>query len=185
MRYWFDTEFIEDGLTIELISIGIVAEDGREYYAEVAGVDYRRADSWVYANVVAHLWSQHPGTRDHNIWVPGGVTGGWLTRKEIARSIAVFCEPSMHGKPEFWAYYADYDWVAMCQLYGRMLDLPPGWPKYCRDIKQWAHMLGNPQLPTQGKGEHHALADARWNRSAWQYLRSVPPTIDAWGTHTP
>jgi hypothetical protein len=30
MRYWLDTEFIEDGKTIDLISIGIVAEDGRE-----------------------------------------------------------------------------------------------------------------------------------------------------------
>lgn len=29
MRFWFDTEFIENGHTIDLISIGIVAEDGR------------------------------------------------------------------------------------------------------------------------------------------------------------
>src|SRR4051812_11038169 len=33
MKYFYDTEFLEDGQTIELISIGIVAEDGREYYA--------------------------------------------------------------------------------------------------------------------------------------------------------
>lgn len=33
MRYFFDTEFHEDGQTIDLISIGIVAEDGREFYA--------------------------------------------------------------------------------------------------------------------------------------------------------
>ena len=33
MRYFYDTEFLEDGETIDLISIGIVAEDGREYYA--------------------------------------------------------------------------------------------------------------------------------------------------------
>lgn len=30
MRYFLDCEFIEDGRTIDLISIGIVAEDGRE-----------------------------------------------------------------------------------------------------------------------------------------------------------
>ena len=30
MRYFYDTEFIEDGTTIELVSIGVVAEDGRE-----------------------------------------------------------------------------------------------------------------------------------------------------------
>lgn len=28
MRIWFDTEFIEDGKTIDLISIGLVREDG-------------------------------------------------------------------------------------------------------------------------------------------------------------
>ena len=32
-RYFYDCEFIEDGRTIELISIGVVAEDGREFYA--------------------------------------------------------------------------------------------------------------------------------------------------------
>jgi hypothetical protein len=28
VRYFYDTEFLEDGKTIELISIGIVCEDG-------------------------------------------------------------------------------------------------------------------------------------------------------------
>lgn len=29
MKYWYDTELIEDGKTIDLISVGMVAEDGR------------------------------------------------------------------------------------------------------------------------------------------------------------
>jgi hypothetical protein len=33
MRYFYDFEFLEDGRTIEPISVGVVAEDGREYYA--------------------------------------------------------------------------------------------------------------------------------------------------------
>lgn len=32
-----------------------------------------------------------------------------------------------------------------------------------------AKYLG-PYLPEQGKGEHHALADAHWNRSAYEFL---------------
>ncbi len=39
MRYWYDTEFIEDGKTIDLISIGIVAEDGRELYLQSVEFD--------------------------------------------------------------------------------------------------------------------------------------------------
>ena len=38
MKYFYDTEFIDDGHTINLISIGIVAEDGHEYYANVIRV---------------------------------------------------------------------------------------------------------------------------------------------------
>jgi hypothetical protein len=34
MKYWMDTEFIERPYTIDLISIGLVAEDGREFYAD-------------------------------------------------------------------------------------------------------------------------------------------------------
>lgn len=151
MRVWFDTEFIEDGRTIDLISIGAVADDGREYYAEVAECDHSRAVPWVRDNVLAHL--------------QGG--DARRSRAQIASDLRTF----MGEKPEVWAYFADYDWVALCQLYGTMMDLPKGWPMYCRDVKQLCDSLGNPKLPEQGKGEHHALADARWTREAFHFLQ--------------
>ena len=52
MRFWFDTEFIEDGHTIDLISIGVVAEDGRGFYAESSECDLSRANPWVKENVL-------------------------------------------------------------------------------------------------------------------------------------
>lgn len=151
MRYWFDTEFIEDGKTIDLISIGIVAEDGRTFYAEALECDYDRASDWVKENVLPHL-----------------VSGEYLRpRAAIAADIVEFV-----GKnPEFWGYYADYDWVVLCQLYGTMMDLPKGWPMYCRDIKQWCDSMGTPRLPKQTGTEHNALQDAQWNRQAWEFLR--------------
>ena len=151
MRFWFDTEFIEDGRTIDLLSIGIVADDGREFYCEF-DVDRRRASPWVKENVIAHLTGE---TR--------------YSREVAAKMIAEFCGE----RPEFWAYYADYDWVALCQIFGTMMDLPKGWPMYCRDVKQFCDDRGNPKLPERGKGEHHALADARWTRQAWEFLQSV------------
>lgn len=172
MRYWFDTEFFEDGKTIDLISIGIVAEDGRELYAESTDADLARVSEWVKANVVTHLWSQQANKRDANAWSRDGGAGGLLPRNHIRSDIIAFCNPDEHGKPEFWGYFADYDWVVLCQLFGAMVDLPKGWPMYCRDIKQWCDDLGNPRLPEQGKGEHHALADARWNRAAWEFLKA-------------
>ncbi len=42
MKYWIDTEFIERPCTIDLISVGLVAEDGREFYAESNEIDHRQ-----------------------------------------------------------------------------------------------------------------------------------------------
>lgn len=43
---------------------------------------------------------------------------------------------SEYPQPKFYAYFADYDWVAFCALFGKMVDLPQGFPYYCRDLKQ-------------------------------------------------
>lgn len=151
MRFWFDTEFIEDGKTIDLISIGIAAEDGREFYAQNGNCDLNRASAWVKDNVFPHL---KMGPRE------------WMPRWAIAESITEF----VGSKPEFWAYYADYDWVVLCQLYGTMMNLPKGWPMYCRDLKQLLDDRGNPRQEKQ-QDEHNALADAKWCMAVWKELQ--------------
>jgi hypothetical protein len=52
MRFFYDCEFIEDGTTIDLVSIGVVGEDGREFYAVSTEFDASRAGAWVRANVL-------------------------------------------------------------------------------------------------------------------------------------
>ncbi len=186
MRYWFDTEFIEDGRTIDPISIGIVAEDGRELYLCNKECDFSKAGDWVWKNVLYPMGiysidlpnpsdpSTSPKERETYL--------AMRSREQIRDEVLKFCGGHLGEsgsfelrpgvpKPEFWAYYADYDWVVFCQLFGTMMDLPEGFPMYCRDIKQECDRLGNPELPKQGKGEHNALADARWNKLAWEHLQ--------------
>lgn len=183
MKYFFDTEFHEykrDGVnTIELISIGIVAEDGREYYAESLDFDMSAAveNEWLNDNVIAHLWSRQPDKTPFNRWTRDGGKGGLGHNECIANGIRNF----VGEKPEFYAYYADYDWVVFCWLFGRMIDLPEGFPMYCRDLKQmlddkcdkmgiWADALKEyPGFPTQ-ENEHNALDDARWNKALFEFL---------------
>lgn len=151
MRIWFDTEFYENGRSIELISIGMVREDGETFYAEtLPAQSLCHGDDWLRKNVLPHL------------------RGTGKLRPAIAEGIKRF----VGEKPEFWAYYADYDWVALCQLYGRMIDLPKGWPMFCRDVQQWRAELGNPDMPAQAN-EHDALADALWTRDAWWRLSQM------------
>lgn len=169
MKYWYDTEFIEDGKTIDLISIGIVAEDGREYYAISTAFNPKKASDWVKENVLRHLPPRNPNPYEVSPRIREEARH-WKNRADIALELLDFCKPDIYGKPEFWGYYSAYDHVALCQLWGTMMGLPKGWPMYTRDIKQWCDQLGNPELPKQNKGEHHALADARWNRQAWEFL---------------
>lgn len=155
MRWFLDTEFAENGTTIKLISIALVSEDGGEYYRELSdGWTLDDCSEWVRVNVVSKLG--HPSYR---------------------RSRAVVADEVLEillrdGTPEIWAYFADYDWVVLCQLFGTMMDLPAGMPMFCLDIKQEMHRLGlsSEQLPEQ-LGNHIALDDARWNRRAWQAIQ--------------
>lgn len=172
LRYWFDTEFIEDGSTIDLLSIGVVCEDGREFYAESQNAPLDRASDWVVENVLPHLWHLQADKREGNLWSRDGGAGGFLPRHDIARELRRWVAEG-EGTPEFWAYYGDYDWVVLCQLFGRMIDLPEGWPMFALDVKQYAVTLGDPKLPAQTSVEHHALADAQWTHEAWAFLKSI------------
>jgi hypothetical protein len=167
VKIFYDTEFLEDGRTIDLISIGLVAEDGREYYAVSREASKRRLrrrirnHDWLMANVVPSLPKAHG---DYNLYMPER----WLfnysdpcvkPRHVIAREVRDFilADPD----PQLWAWYAAYDHVVLCQLWGPMISLPDGVPMWTNDLKQECARLGNPQMPAQESGEHNALADAR------------------------
>src|SRR5258707_10218857 len=57
VKIHYDTEFLEDGKTIDLISIGMVREDGAEYYAENSEADWDRMkkSDWLVRNVLPGL----------------------------------------------------------------------------------------------------------------------------------
>lgn len=179
MKYFFDCEFLDDGSTLDLISIGIVREDGREFYGQNMDCHFWRANDWVKQNVFPHLtnFDQEKLQPVINEVVEGGY-GDWYNRGSLVQKL---CYSRLPGKNlsvfdldqpvELWGYYAAYDHVALCQLFGAMKDLPKGMPMYTQDIKQLCNALGNPKLPEQGKGEHHALADARWNKQAYDFLQ--------------
>lgn len=153
MQYWFDTEFDEQGKNIELISIGIVAEDGREYYAINADYDNTHASTWLRQHVLNQLSTENQKPL-HTI------------RKEV---LTFFSPPPT----EIWAYFGEYDWIVLRQLIGHMLDWPQGWPLSHMNIEQLRlSKAPNLQLPIQEEGLHHALHDARWTQAAWKHLRA-------------
>lgn len=159
MNHFLDTEFNEDGQTITLISIALVCEDGRELYMVSNEFDPEACNDWVKANVLPKL--------------PDRST--WSSRIAIRQAIEDFIyESAGHGHPKFWGYYADYDWVVFCWLWGAMVDLPKFFPYYCLDIKQLCDHLqvdNIKEVVPLPSNAHDALADARWNHDAYQWLK--------------
>ncbi|MEU0160244.1 3'-5' exoribonuclease [Streptomyces sp. NPDC006261] len=186
----YDLEFLEDGRTIELISIGMVSDDGREYYAvsaNLAGRTWRgwvvpfsgwslrrrvRKHTWLMENVITSLPQPHGDWRLHmpKSWLFNYRDPAVKPRKRIAAEVAAFIQAT--DDVELWANYGAYDHVALAQLWGPMIALPDGVPMFTHDIQQEARRLGFDwdDLPKQASGEHNALADARHNQTVRRWL---------------
>jgi hypothetical protein len=160
MKYWYDTEFYEDGKQIHLISIGIVAEDGREFYAENGEFDWNivPGDHWIQRNVLPHLQGR----------------GASYYLNEIEHYVRRFItKDGTEFDNELWGYYSAYDHVVLAQLFGRMVDMPDGVPWFTQDIRQLKEMLLRNEglryeFPKQEDTEHHALNDAKWTKAAYE-----------------
>lgn len=198
MRYWYDFEFLEDGRTIDPISVGVVAEDGREYYAVWDNINdeplYSRIceHRWLVKNVVPHLplVPQPDGELVHLEGAQRKVLGATVpyyyekTRWALDMDSTVvkprrLIRAELRGffladeEPELWAWYAAYDHVALAQLWRPMADLPANLPMYTNDLRQTVRQVGirEQDLPTLPPGAaHHPLSDAHNLRDRFYYV---------------
>lgn len=156
--YAYDTEFLEDGRTIELISIGIACEDGREYYAVNVNADWERIrdSDWLVNNVLPSLPFIDPDDEFSDLdRTDVAVKPLWVIANEVREFLLSGDTP-----PQLWADYAAYDHVALCQLWGRMIDLPEGIPMFTHDL-QYPISVNSYNTVGQESGQHNALEDAR------------------------
>jgi len=179
----YDTEFLDDGDTIDLISIGLVVPQGSgqrdlEYYAVNADCHFDRVreHDWLWANVVPHLPTTKADWVDPNQgravtqldrraacvkpkWVIANEVRDLITRKTV--------------DPNLWAYYAAYDHVVLAQLWGPMSNLPDGIPMWTHDLMQLCEQYPEVKKPEPSDDEHNALADAQWNARLLRRLRDA------------
>lgn len=172
-KIFYDCEFIEDGHTIDLISIGMVDPgSGREYYAINANAPWSRIreHAWLRENVLPSLPAYVPQPHEPAYDLIGGAWSidytdpAVLPLPRIAREVAAFILASP-TTPELWAWYGAYDHVALARLWGPMAALPSGIPMWTNDIRQEQERLlyRDEDMPVQPDGLHNALQDARFN----------------------
>jgi hypothetical protein len=174
MKVHYDTEFLETpGGAIMPISIGMVREDGKEYYAVYNDMDTLAVarNEWLMENVMSSI--RHFQFTSHLTGTGQPVRDFELTDKDskpkslIRGEILDFLSDIW---PDFWAWYGAYDHVVLCQTFGRMIDLPAKFPMFTSDLKQLNKLAGNPDMPQQPAGKHNALDDARFNVVRYNFL---------------
>ena len=157
MRFFYDCEFIEDGVTIDLVSIGVVDEEGREFYAVSTEFAPQKAGPWVRQHVLSKL--------------PAPSNPAWRSRAQIREDLLKFVDRSGE-EVELWAWFAAYDHVALAQLWGDMPALPRELPRFTRELRQRWEDVGKPALPVPPDDAHDALADARHNLARWKVIEA-------------
>src|SRR5690606_34301086 len=105
MKIFFDTEFTGLHQNTTLISIGMVAEDGRELYCELNDFDENQVDDWIQYNVIQNL---HLTNR--------------INTDALRKAIEGFIEP--YSNVEMWGDCNSYDWVLFCNIWGHAFGVP-------------------------------------------------------------
>lgn len=155
MYYALACEVMENGITIELISLALVAENGRGVYVQNSSCDFTQADSETCKNVLSNLgYFDMAQRKPQNDPVP------WARYEEIGRIVLAFLKQDTDPTPQFWAYYGAYDFVAFCQVFGphRPNNIPP----YFHELRQALDAEGKYECTPPIELPRHALDRARW-----------------------
>lgn len=183
MKIFYDFEYLDDGRVIEPISIGMIAEDGREYYAVFTAV----GGGALHARICRHDWlmtyvvPQLPLAPGESLKRPNArFAGGFRidrTHPDVKSATTIKAEVRKFLKDaqpvQLWGYYASHDYVLLTQLFGPMVQRPDVIPGFTHDIAQLCAQMGYPEsrLPEPPESLHNALTDARWCRDAWTALQ--------------
>ena len=178
MKLFFDTEFTKLSKDAELISLGIVSEDGDVFYAEFSDYDKSKLDPWIIENVIKNL-SYSPGDSDIN--VPDYFYYG--SRKFIKAKLLDWL--SKFNRIQFVSDVCHYDFVFLIDLlFGEALNMPSNFSPICHDINtdiakyleiserhafniSRESLLENHNIFVSGK-KHNALYDAHVIRELYK-----------------
>ena len=131
MNLFFDCEFTGLHKDTTLISLGIVAEDGRKFYAEFTDYDRKQCDKWIRENVIDNLLYNDSVTvyerprdemdcyvKDKRDWIVVALRD-WLSQFDSIQFVSDVCH---------------YDFVLLIDLFGTAFDLPKNVSPVCHDI---------------------------------------------------
>lgn len=161
MKIFFDTEFTGLQQRTYLLSIGMIAEDGRIFYAEYDHPNNFKLDDWIKENVIANFTGENTFDNTAN----------------LVERIENFLRP--YNEVEMWSDCLAYDWVLFCQLWGGAFGVPKKIYYIPFDICTVMKIKGvDPDINREEYAKmtgvkHNALHDARVIKKCYEKLMSA------------
>lgn len=160
MKLFFDTEFTGLHQNTTLISIGIVSDDDRTFYAEFNDYDKNQVDEWIQKNIIKKLKKLKNYITPEYMTITGN-------KKFIKENLDVWL--SQFDKIEIWSDCLAYDWMLFCQIWGHAFNIPKNIHYIPFDICTQFKLAGiDPDINreefcgiTDNDSKHNALWDAR------------------------
>jgi len=131
MEIFLDTEFTGLHQNTTLISIGLVAMDGREFYGEFNDYDQNQVDDWIKDNVISNLSYPSEDEGEYYSKIRFDPTLSELEKSDvkmrsdtgmIRRGLGIWLKefPSV----EIWSDCLVYDWVLFNNIWGDAFNIP-------------------------------------------------------------
>lgn len=127
-KVFFDTEFTGLHQKTTLISIGMISECGKTFYAELTDYDQSQVNDWIQKNVIDNLFLKKPSNPNVEVIInytefkaKGNVTYCG-ERSLLAYTIKDWLD--QFEKVEIWSDCLSYDWVLFNNIFGHAFNIP-------------------------------------------------------------
>jgi len=119
-KVFFDTEFTGLHQNTTLISIGLISDCGKTFYAELTDYDITQIDEWLQNNVINNLlFNEYPNDalsdKGHSIEIKANTNS---VKEHLETWLSQF------EQVEIWSDCLSYDWVLFNQIFGHAFSIP-------------------------------------------------------------
>lgn len=181
MKVFFDTEFTGLHQNTTLISIGLVSDDGRTFYAELRDYDRKQIDTWLQENVIDNLLMNDKAfaaeSEDGIHFRYKGDTA--YIRLKLEKWLGTLTGNNSGEKIEIWSDCLAYDWVLFNQVYGHAFNIPKNVYYIPFDICTLMKIKGvDPDINREQfagieGNKHNALHDAKVIKACYEKLMEI------------
>lgn len=136
MKLFFDLEFTGLHKTTNIMSIGIISEDGKKFYAEINDYDKSQVNDWLEQNVIKHFSFNYQNVAIPKM--PVCMCNNYACKQsfeDVRETLNTWL--NQFDEIQFVSDVCHYDFVLMIDLIsGHALDLPINISAVCHDINQ-------------------------------------------------